>query len=936
MDFAFVMSDLSSAQRRLEQTLGAVATTVRCVHEEVRWLTDAIRRDTVCNWTLTGHKAATSRSSSRSHVENAECDVVSPRYTAFHAALTKAVGPEPETPNHVVSLHLPSTWPDMPLRSLMQREELSEEEVRSTVMAQFEDSKPATRRKPFSKSGSLTFGNQKSHFSGVFNPNSTWHMFFDAISLVVLVADLTYTPFYLAWDEEASGFVLAFIWFTPFFWSIDMTIAARTGFHHDGELVMDPVVVSRHYAQSWLFPDLVIVVCDWVSLLFEVLGSEDSREFDFVRLVKVMRLSRLVKVLGLIRLSILCRLLSDWIDRALSDGLRLFLKVMAVFVIILWASHVICCAWFFVGRAAPTDTGLRWVSSLRASDTYAEFGCSFEYLSAFHWTMAQLTLGANEVNANNSIERIFNIVMLLFGLLLSSSLVGSLSAAMIDYQQQQSDRDQKFRSLRRFLWQHGVEHNVAMRVKQQVEKRFQTQGEEILREDDVPVLGLVSASLRGELNVNIYLPFLDHPIFLLWTQLSKKTVETLCIEAVDFAFLQAHDELFVAGAMCQHAYQLIRGEITYQQEPETSGVSESESFPVDVKTWMCEAALWTEWIHVGTALAWTRCQLLRVSAEGLAKCMRKHALIMGITQEYGICFQRSMANSRPPIWPNDLVVPFTSFHEVIHSMPSEYQMAIGLAALEKASHNDIFALAKRARRFSAVQRGHDVHDVNQRFKDLKVEVLTGKSTVLINETGDLERVVSLVAFNIKRWDGKVFAQLGKVENGTLSGSCQLPGSKQRSGEVCADAVYRILKTKLSLLGLDDIELINLQQKVEIKESGKFKVRTKYTKTECQVMLTRPVQAPICRTGARLWGKSQSSPPDFDWLETIEAYCVFDTTGGKTVQFFAWLTQDQFNALSVAGETPILQWLSSLQTVEEDATPSTFAYDGAPVKLVLWI
>merc|ERR1712136_313937 len=145
----------------------------------------------------------------------------------------------------------------------------------------------------------------------------------------------------------------------------------------------------------------------------------------------------------------------------------------------------------------PTDTSDRWLDSIESSFL-------FEYVTAFHWSMAQLTLGAIEVNPSNSIERIFTIILLLVGLFFSASLVGSLSAAMIEYQQKWQVSRQMQRNVRHYLRQNSVGPTVAIRVRQQVEKRLHHKAEEKLSFHEVEGLSLVSASLQAELRFDIF------------------------------------------------------------------------------------------------------------------------------------------------------------------------------------------------------------------------------------------------------------------------------------------------------------------------------------------------------------------------------------------------------------------------------------------------
>eukprot|EP00971_Amphidinium_carterae_P261948 5195798-Amphidinium_carterae.2 len=54
------------------------------------------------------------------------------------------------------------------------------------------------------------------------------------------------------------------------------------------------------------------------------------------------------------------------------------------------------------------------------------YGDTFTYSSSFHWTLAQITLGAMEINPTNSYERSFCVVLLLVGMIFNATIVSTL------------------------------------------------------------------------------------------------------------------------------------------------------------------------------------------------------------------------------------------------------------------------------------------------------------------------------------------------------------------------------------------------------------------------------------------------------------------------------------------------------------------------------
>ena len=65
-----------------------------------------------------------------------------------------------------------------------------------------------------------------------------------------------------------------------------------------------------------------------------------------------------------------------------------------------------------IGSFAPSDTGFRWVDMMERGDV-DEPELLFEYATALHWTVAQMTLGAMDVGSTNRVERFFAVVMLI-------------------------------------------------------------------------------------------------------------------------------------------------------------------------------------------------------------------------------------------------------------------------------------------------------------------------------------------------------------------------------------------------------------------------------------------------------------------------------------------------------------------------------------------
>merc|ERR1712242_450236 len=91
-----------------------------------------------------------------------------------------------------------------------------------------------------------------------------------------------------------------------------------------------------------------------------------------------------------------------------SKEAHVVLTVSGMLSVILWSNHVIGCLWYIMGIYAGSDTGLTWLSDGGAA--YTEAGKLYEYTTALHWAITQMTPASMEVTPKSSSERIFTIV----------------------------------------------------------------------------------------------------------------------------------------------------------------------------------------------------------------------------------------------------------------------------------------------------------------------------------------------------------------------------------------------------------------------------------------------------------------------------------------------------------------------------------------------
>jgi len=682
-------------------------------------------------------------------------------------------------------------------------------------------------------------------FIQAMKPHSRPVLVRDFIGVSLLLLELVVNPFVLAWDVRVAGWLLVYATCMAVFWSLEMWSGFLTGYTKRGEMATAQPGAAFHYLRHGFIMDIVLVSIDWLNVVFAVSGntSTELRIIKILRFLKVVRIARLFNLLEKIPIWRVPRL-------AFAFQHMIFVKLV---VGTLLANHLLACGWHLLGQEGRADTDLRWGRSVSMHThaypdglgfTIDDYPILYQYLTALHWTVAQMTLGASDVTPVNSGERMYNIMLLFLGLVVGSTCVSLVSAEIIKYTVTKRDQAVLVESLWRYMSQNTVPTQLRMRVMAQVNERLVERLAQ-LSEDDVGALGLLSASLRQELTRATREPHLrTHNLFSMWVSLDPKAFNLLCAEAVSFCFLSPQDELFLAGNEGDEAYCAVRGRLCYTQLPGRSMAKDYTEKMVHEGAWLSEAVLWSHWLHVGDAVARTSCQFLTVNARRFSELLERmagvHRHIRALTVLYGRNYHVRIVAAVPPHadWPTDLNVPFTD--------PSDlFSRHVSLGILrrsEKLGHSNL---------------------TDQQRRTLENEVIKEKCAIRARG-GNIERIVHLTALRVRDHEGLVLHCLGNWRHGeTFRVDCKLPGSKRANGELPSVALDRILE---DLGGMADLLTIHgTTLDVNEKESEQFGVPTVYYRTIYEATLAGGSRKPEDINMSAGWLEAADS---VEGLETI--------------------------------------------------------------------
>eukprot|EP00415_Alexandrium_ostenfeldii_P001665 UN1665 len=276
-----------------------------------------------------------------------------------------------------------------------------------------------------------------------------------------------------------------------------MPMAVQVGFVSHGVTIMDPRRIVVHYLRTWFLLDIAVLVSDWAFTLASLAHGEGSDDRG-VRLLRFFRLVRLTRLARLLKLPQVVRSLGELIETEYTDVIANIVKMILVLVVI---THYIGCLWYLIGNShSGDDTWLIYHS-------FVDTTWQYKYLTAFHWGITQFTPASMHVQPQNSVERAYAILVVVFALVGFAYVIGSIPGSLTQLRSMSEETRKQFWILRRYLKQNSVNLPLSSRIERYLLFAWESQRQSLhLRNSKL--FSLLSEQLESELQFELCLPFL--------------------------------------------------------------------------------------------------------------------------------------------------------------------------------------------------------------------------------------------------------------------------------------------------------------------------------------------------------------------------------------------------------------------------------------------
>lgn len=747
-------------------------------------------------------------------------------------------------------------------------------EVSALRSKEFEEKGPTFSQtfKQLQISGSTELEMQTRWHRFLMHPESAKRTMWDVFSAVALGHDSMMLPYQLAWEPPDSAFTALGMWATVIFWTLDMCVSTNTAYYTStGDLETRRWKIIKNYLRRSFIVDAAIVGFDWFGVIVQSGAASEDSGTESLAFLRIVKFNRILRIMGVLRVSKIWDRLEQVHHMFASNMWQMVTEIAGLFLFLFWLNHILCCTWWAIGRWAPTDTGYRWVDYRTGKDGQKLLEASplYQYTTAYHWSICQLTPGGMQAGALNSVERVFNICFLLCGLLFCTSLISRLSALMVRLSMAKQHQNKVVKVLRRFLRQHHVGAGLSARVEKQIVARHSAKRP--LSVADVPELDQLSKSLRGELKKELYSPhLLQHAIFLHWDAFDRKVLCNLC-ELLQCRQFNHDDEIFAPGANGRTSYVIVSGTLGYALQDggrANSLPSKQASFPelsaklkaratthhttsvLAPDSWISAAALWVPWRTKGNLHALSVSEVVCIHGEAVFQMLAQHQLLQetmrAYQKQYAALFDSS---NKEHLLLTDLGDP-VDHPIVLMALPVDVKTELAEPLLD-------ILRAKRRWRFASVS------DV----KDLQTEVANGKCTLVFKPDGMPARVAYVVVLRIEKPLGELLVRVADVDGNDVRPACRLPGSKLRETELPCQAVRRLVKS-LQEDGVIDAKNISMDEhssvNIEEQTSQTYNIMTQYVRHTFK---------------SRYSDKTVGGPPSITWFHEAESvrYSVVSKT-----------------------------------------------------------
>ena len=262
-----------------------------------------------------------------------------------------------------------------------------------------------------------------------FNPNGNFIYYYDLILFILSFYAVIFPPLDLAFNHESATYFLSFSLIMNFvidiFFIIDFFLGFFTAFlDFEETLISNNKSIVIHYLLGWFFVDLLSgIPINSIFIIIEYKKSNNSLILTYVdyswKVYQLFRFFKLLKLLKTCSNNSFTNSLINFINEyeILEKWFTLFVYIGTFFV----SMHLLSCIFIFLAQLEHPN----WVYTYNFEFNHDNIDI---YFASFYYICATVfTIGYGDIISVSSYEKFFNLILLVFGMVIYSYIISALS-----------------------------------------------------------------------------------------------------------------------------------------------------------------------------------------------------------------------------------------------------------------------------------------------------------------------------------------------------------------------------------------------------------------------------------------------------------------------------------------------------------------------------
>ena len=303
-------------------------------------------------------------------------------------------------------------------------------------------------------------------------PDNPTKQIWDIIIGVLLIYTSIVTPYRISFIDDSTSANKYFDYLDlsiDCLFFIDIILSFLTAYYNNEEKIEKKLSkIAINYLTGWFIIDFSSIfplnmILD-PSKTFST-GSASRVSNALIRIAKIPKLYKLVKLTKLVKVvRVVKKRNISKITRRVLDKFRvnihlerLFYYILGLFLFI----HLSACVFYFIAKLEDFSPDC-WVTRLGMIDK-----SPFEmYITSFYWSLTTVTtVGYGDVYSHTISERVYNLFIMSFGVVMYSFAIGFISSVVEQIDQKTSEMNEKLQALYQIKQEYDIDDEIYDKVR---------------------------------------------------------------------------------------------------------------------------------------------------------------------------------------------------------------------------------------------------------------------------------------------------------------------------------------------------------------------------------------------------------------------------------------------------------------------------------------